>query len=62
MEYDFLVDTYATEILKTLSGWSTFEEADLVRPHPLDARDRNTHEHVVHQCLSDVCRFCPKTC
>jgi uncharacterized damage-inducible protein DinB len=59
MEYDFLVDTYETERLKTLSVWSTFTDNDLtVRPHPLDKRDRNALEHMVHQCLSENKWFC----
>ncbi len=46
MEYDFLIDTYETERLKTLSVWSTFMDHDLsIRPHPLDKRDRNALEH-----------------
>jgi uncharacterized damage-inducible protein DinB len=54
MEYDFLVDTYETERLKTLSVWSTFRDEDLpIRPRPLDKRDRNGHEHMVHQCVSE---------
>ena len=59
MEYDFLVDTYETERLKTLSVWSTFRDDDLsIRPHPLDKRDRNAREHMVHQCLSENKWFC----
>lgn len=54
MEYDFLVDTFGTERIKTLSVWSTFRDDDIrVRPHPLDSRDRNGLEHMVHQCLSE---------
>jgi len=54
MEYDFLLDTYETERLKTLSVWSIFTDADLpIRPHPLDKRDRNALEYMVHQCLSE---------
>src|ERR1700690_4216708 len=54
MEYDFLVDAYETERLKTLSVWSTFMDDDLsIRPLPLDKRDRNAREHMVHQCLSE---------
>ena len=54
MEYDFLVDTYDTERIKTVSVWSTFMDEDLpARPHPLDKRDRNALEHMVHQCLSE---------
>jgi len=41
MEYDFLVDTYETERLKTLSVWSTFRDDDLpIRPHPLTKRQK----------------------
>ena len=59
MEYDFLVETYDTERLKTLSVWSTFLDDDLpIRPHPLDNRDRNALEHMVHQCLSENKWFC----
>ena len=59
MEYDFLIDTYQTERLKTLSVWSTFTDDDLrVRPTPLDRRDRNALEHMVHQCLSENRWFC----
>ena len=54
MDYTFLVDTYASERLKTLSVWSMFDDADLgIRPHPNLARDRTFHEHMVHQCLSE---------
>ncbi len=54
MEYDFLIQTYETERLKTLSVWSTFTDEDLqIRPRPLDHRDRNGLEHMVHQCLSE---------
>ncbi len=59
MEYDFLIDTYETERLKTLSVWSTFMDDDLsIRPQPLDKRDRNGLEHMVHQCLSENKWFC----
>ncbi len=59
MEYDFLVDTYETERLKTLSVWSTFEDDDIrIRPRPLDGRDRNGLEHMIHQCLSENKWFC----
>jgi uncharacterized damage-inducible protein DinB len=54
MDYAFLVDTYASERLKTLSVWAMFDDADLdVRPHPNLARDRTFHEHMVHQCYSE---------
>ena len=54
MDYAFLVDTYASERLKTLSVWAMFDDADLdVRPHPSLARDRSFREHMVHQCTSE---------
>ncbi len=54
MDCAFLVDTYASERLKTLSVWAMFEDADLdVRPHPNLTRDRTAREHMVHQCLSE---------
>ena len=54
MDYTFLVDTYASERLKTLSVWAMFDDADLdVRPHPNLARDRTFREHMVHQCFSE---------
>src|SRR3954466_12854680 len=54
MSYEFLVETYETERLKTLSVWSMFEDADLtVRPHPTDRRGRSVHEQMVHQCASE---------
>lgn len=49
--YDFMLDTYETERLKTLSVWSEFADADLdFRPAPLA---RTPREHMVHQCLSE---------
>lgn len=54
MTYDFLVETYETEIQKVLSVWSMFDDRDLeTRPHPVDTRGRNLHEHMVHQCVSE---------
>jgi uncharacterized damage-inducible protein DinB len=54
MEYDFLVDTYGTERIKTVSVWSMFRDEDLpVRPHPLGKKDRSPLEHMVHQCVSE---------
>jgi uncharacterized damage-inducible protein DinB len=59
MEYDFLVDTYETERLKTLGVWSMFRDEDLpVRPRPLEKKDRNPLEHMVHQCMSENKWFC----
>jgi len=49
--YDFLLETYDTERLKTLSVWSHFRDADMrFRPEP---RARTPHEHMVHQCVSE---------
>jgi uncharacterized damage-inducible protein DinB len=54
MDYSFLVDTYASERLKTLNVWSMFWDDDLnVRPHPRLVRDRTPREHMVHQCMSE---------
>jgi uncharacterized damage-inducible protein DinB len=54
MDYSFLLETYETERLKTLSVWSMFQDADFdIRPHPLLVRDRTGHEHMVHQCMSE---------
>ncbi len=36
MEYDFLVDTYDSERLKTLALWSMFEGAKAALPGPGD--------------------------
>ena len=45
--FDFLLDTYDTERLKTLSVWSAFTDTDLeFRPA---ARIRTPHEHMGHQ-------------
>jgi uncharacterized damage-inducible protein DinB len=49
--YAFLLDTYDTERLKTLSVWSLFRDEDLAfRPEP---RARTPHEQMVHQCVSE---------
>jgi uncharacterized damage-inducible protein DinB len=49
--YDFLIETYRTERLKTLSVWSQVPDARMTfRPEP---RARTPHEHMVHQCLSE---------
>ncbi len=54
MRYQFLIDTYETEILKVLSVWRQFRDDDLaIRPHPTDRRGRSVREHLVHQCLSE---------
>ena len=49
--FDFLVDSYRTERLKTLSVWSQVpDERMAFRPEP---RARTPLEHMVHQCLSE---------
>ena len=49
--YDFLVETYRTERLKTLSVWSQVPDGRMgFRPEP---RARTPLEHMVHQCLSE---------
>jgi uncharacterized damage-inducible protein DinB len=54
MRYQFLIDTYETEIVKVLGVWSMFDDADLRRrPHPSDPRGRSLLEHMVHQCFSE---------
>ena len=54
MDYAHLVDTYETERIKTLSVWSMFTEDDLpIRPKPLDGKDRNPLEHMIHQCMGE---------
>ena len=54
MRYQFLVETYETEITKVLSVWSMFDDADLQRrPNPEDRRGRNLLEHMVHQSVSE---------
>ena len=59
MEYDFLIETYDTERIKTLSVWSMYLDTDLsIRPHSLDKKDRNALEHMVHQCTSEDKWFC----
>ena len=50
-QFDFLVDSYRTERLKTLSVWSQVpDERMAFRPEP---RARTPLEHMVHQCLSE---------
>ncbi len=54
MKYQFLVDTYETEIIKVLSVWSMCDDDDLTtRPHGTDTRGRNLLEHMVHQSISE---------
>jgi len=54
MRYQFLIDTYESELLKVASVWSMFHDEDLpFRPHPADRRGRSVREHMVHQCMSE---------
>jgi len=54
MRYQFLIETYETELLKVVSAWSMFQDDDLkFRPHPTDTRGRSLREHMVHQCVSE---------
>ena len=54
MTYEFIVDTYETEIMKVLSVWSLFKDDELpIRPNSEDARGRSVHEQMVHQCVSE---------
>ena len=49
--YDFLLDTYETERIKTLSVWSMFTDEEMeFRPAP---SIRTPHEQMVHQCFSE---------
>lgn len=49
--YDFLVETYRTERLKTLGVWVQIPEQHWQTR--LEPRARTPHEHLVHQCLSE---------
>ncbi len=54
MRYDFLVETYRTEIQKVLGVWAMFADDDLtVRPHAVDRRGRSVLEQMVHQSVSE---------
>ena len=49
--YDFLLETYETEILKTIGIWAAFPESTLgFRPHP---KSRTLQEQMEHQCQSE---------
>ena len=49
--YDFLVETYRTERLKTIGVWSQIPDARMrFRP---EKRARSPLEHMVHQCVSE---------
>jgi uncharacterized damage-inducible protein DinB len=49
--YDFMIETYETERLKTLSVWSQIAPADL--EFRCEARARTPREQMVHQCVSE---------
>lgn len=49
--YDFLLDSFETERIKTLSVWSQFRDSDM--NFRLEPRARTPHEHMVHQCVSE---------
>ncbi len=50
-KYEFIVDTYSTECLKTLGVWSQIPDARMqFRSEP---RARTPLEHMVHQCMSE---------
>lgn len=51
MRYDFLLETYDTERLKTLSVWSQVPDEWLDRR--LEPRARTPREQMVHQCVSE---------
>jgi len=54
MRYDFLIQSYETERLKTLSVWSMFRDEDLAwRPADPQRRGRSVLEQMVHQCVSE---------
>ena len=54
MTCDFLVETYETERVKTVSTWSEFRDEDMHRrPRDGDPRGRSVHEQMVHQCVSE---------
>jgi uncharacterized damage-inducible protein DinB len=49
--YDFLVESYRTERIKTLSVWAQVPDDRM--SFRLEPRARTAHEHMVHQCLSE---------
>lgn len=49
--FDFLVETYRTERLKTLGVWSQVPD-DRMRFRP-ESRARSPLEHMIHQCYSE---------
>ena len=54
MRYQFVIDTYETEIQKVLSMWAMFDDDDLAtRPNATDSRGRSVLEHMMHQSMSE---------
>jgi uncharacterized damage-inducible protein DinB len=49
--YDFLIETYRTERIKTLTLWS--QVPDQRMSDRIEARARSPREHMVHQCMSE---------
>jgi hypothetical protein len=54
VRYQFLPDTYESEILKVIGVWGMFDDAGIhTRPRAGDPRGRNLLEHMIHQCMSE---------
>jgi uncharacterized damage-inducible protein DinB len=54
MNFAFMLETFETERLKTLSVWSMFGDEDLQwRPSDPQKRGRSVLEQLVHQCVSE---------
>jgi uncharacterized damage-inducible protein DinB len=54
VRYEFLVETFATELLKVVSVWSEFRDGEMeFRPRADDPRGRSVREQMVHQCVSE---------
>ena len=52
--FQFLIDTYDTERLKTLTVWAAFNPYTWKqRPNSEDPRGRTAQEQFIHQCLSE---------
>ena len=49
--YDFLLETYRTERLKTLNVWAQVPDGRM--NDRIEGRARSPREHMVHQCLSE---------
>ena len=51
--FQFLIDTYDTERLKTLVSGLPGPDTWQKRPHADDPRGRTAQEQFIHQCLSE---------